>query len=234
MSTDASGQLQTLCVKTFNEAVDRRDIKALDAMIDQYPELLHVQDIVHGDTLLHWMADGAMTTWVDWALNKGIDVNASNKHGETALHIAANLDDGNMVDLLVARGANVEALDNAGNTPLRIAGGLGCDMAFERLLTLGAHTCALDKQGKSFLADFLDCTSHREWNEALATARRVEIMVAHDQDMGANAWKHLKNNPDSLTMNKERFPALVCALEAAWLRKQQPQAIVQVLSRTRF
>ena len=234
MSTQALGRLQTFCVKAFNEAVDRRDVKALDALIDLHPELTHVQDIVHGDTFLHWMADGSMTSWVSWALDKGIDVNIPNKHGDTALHIAANLDDGDMVDLLVARGANIEALDKNGNTPLGIAGGFGCEMALERLMKHGAHPWVLDNRGQSFITGFLNCDSHRDWEQSLATAKAIEGMLNSNEEIGALAWETMQNNPTNLALNQQRFPALVCALEATWLRKQQPQAIVQAPSRPRF
>jgi ankyrin repeat protein len=124
-----------------------------------------------------------------------------NKNAETALHVAANMDDGDMVDLLIERGANRDAMDHEGVTPLQVAGGLGCDMALERLIGAGADPFAQDNRGRSFVVDFLFCTAHREWNQTLATAQRIEHMIEIEPEFGARAWETMQENKEILAMN---------------------------------
>ena len=57
------------------------------------------------------------------AVDRGVDVNASNEDGTTALHIAASRRLTRIVQFLVERGAAVDARNAKGQTPLALASG---------------------------------------------------------------------------------------------------------------
>jgi hypothetical protein len=71
MDPHSHGTLQSFSLQAFNEAVARCDVKILDPLIAKHPKLRDIQDIVHGDTLLHLMAESSIASWVKWALDKG-------------------------------------------------------------------------------------------------------------------------------------------------------------------
>ena len=72
------------------DAARKGDVGALAALLDQYPELLHVRNTPYEATLLHIAAAGGHLHAVDVLLKRGLDVNVRESGDNTcAMHWAA-------------------------------------------------------------------------------------------------------------------------------------------------
>jgi photosystem II stability/assembly factor-like uncharacterized protein len=78
----------------------------------------------NGDTALHWIArvapiDSRLN--IAFLLQKGADINATNRWGRTPLHEAVIESHMYVIELLLKGGANINATDNYQRTPLQLA-----------------------------------------------------------------------------------------------------------------
>lgn len=71
-----------------------------------------------GDTLLHSAVISHQKDMVLLIINKGMDVNVTDKHGNAPLHNAIYKEE--ILSLLISKGANVNAVDKKGRTPLHL------------------------------------------------------------------------------------------------------------------
>ena len=70
-----------------------------------------------GSPFIYWCAEKGRIDLIDFALEKGADINAANKSGETALHKAAYLGIVKIIDHLIDRGANINHKNIYDTTP---------------------------------------------------------------------------------------------------------------------
>lgn len=70
-------------------------------------------------SLLHFA--GGRVEIIEFLLNAGANVNATNNHGETACHLAAKVSDAEWLAMLIAHGAALDRDDCDGRTPLQVA-----------------------------------------------------------------------------------------------------------------
>ena len=86
------------------------------------------------DTALLDAAETGLVDTVLLLLDRGVDVQHTNKNGHSPLLVASCCGHTNIVRLLLDRGANVHQADNRGQSPLCLASALG-HVEIERLLT---------------------------------------------------------------------------------------------------
>ena len=84
--------------------------EAAEKIITTYPALLNSRDNGNGFTPLHWAVITGHTNLVEWLINKGADVNATDPTGMTPLHKAAVFDRVECAEALIAAGADISAL----------------------------------------------------------------------------------------------------------------------------
>jgi len=88
---------------------------------------------------------------VQLLVNKGANIEATDKFGETALWKAASEGHENIVDLLLNKGANIEATNGFGETALHGAASGGHESIVDLLLNKGANTEATNRFGETAL-----------------------------------------------------------------------------------
>lgn len=76
---------------------------------------------------------------IDALLDKGYDVNTSDRNGSTALSLAAGVGKTELVKLLIKRGATLDPEDFAGWTPLMKAAFFGHKETVKAILEAGAN-----------------------------------------------------------------------------------------------
>ena len=86
---------------------------------------------------------------LEFALEQGVNVNASDAEGRTPLALAVSQQDHALVLRLLALGADVDAADHAGRTPLMIAALQGNLDTLEALLACATHPAAADAEGRT-------------------------------------------------------------------------------------
>lgn len=101
-----------------------------------------------GKTYLHQCAAKGRPGAAGLLLDRGLDVNRSDKNGGTALHEAVAEKQYEMIELLLDRGADPGARDAGGNTPLHTAALAGYSQAIPLLVKKGADPEALNEEGK--------------------------------------------------------------------------------------
>ena len=74
-----------------------------------------------GQMPLHSAAQNGKLDVVQWLVEKGADVSASDKYGWTVLHFAAHNKKLDVVQWLVEKGADVSASDKEGNIAVDVA-----------------------------------------------------------------------------------------------------------------
>lgn len=95
-------------------------------------------------------------------LEKGADVNDSDRHGHTALFEASKNGDCDLVQALLERGANINQADKTGCTPLHIAAQLGRLEVVRKLIDSQADICVKDDSGSSPLHKAIICKGTSE------------------------------------------------------------------------
>ena len=82
--------------------------------------MLMLQTRMAGQCCTRLLTSGQLEV-VKWLVEKGADVNATNKDGRTVLHSAADSGQLDVVKWLVEKGADVNATDKDGKTVLHMA-----------------------------------------------------------------------------------------------------------------
>jgi ankyrin repeat protein len=146
------------------EALGRRDVPAVKALVEKDPKLVDARD-ASLRTPLHYAALGGDADLVGWLVSKGAKLELGDDHHKTPLHLAAMGDRTAAVAALVKAGAGLETRDDYLRTALVLCARERGQAATGRLLIeAGANVDALDKFGDSALglaawrgkADFVD------------------------------------------------------------------------------
>lgn len=158
-------------------ASEAEDVKRIQAMIKDSPDLINAKDATGGAyTPLHTAANRGQLVVAQFLLANGAEVDAKNNSNETPLHVAARGGHKAMVELLLSHKANVKAADNNGQTPLHLAAGNGFRSVAEVLLAHGADVNAKTGTGSTPLL------------MAAANGFRsvAELLLAHGADVNAS------------------------------------------------
>ena len=158
-------------------ASEAEDVKRIQAMIKDSPDLINAKDATGGAyTPLHTAANRGQLVVAQFLLANGAEVDAKNNSNETPLHVAARGGHKAMVELLLSHKANVKAADNNGQTPLHLAAGNGFRSVAEVLLAHGADVNAKTGTGSTPLL------------MAAANGFRsvAELLLAHGADPNAS------------------------------------------------
>jgi len=102
---------------TLIAAVKKGDLAAIRQRLDQGGDV-SAADAKFGVTPLDWAAMRGDTDVVQLLIDRGADVNGSNKDGSTALHGAAFLGRARVAELLIRKGAHTEVRNIRRETPL--------------------------------------------------------------------------------------------------------------------
>lgn len=136
-------------LETLIEALQSRDVAALQALARRHPDLARGAD-AQGQPWLFYALDLGSVAAVHWMLSQGAQAAGFDRRGRGALQAAVERslevdefeDDPEdplpMLALLVAAGAGVTAPDALGLSPLHHAARLGAEPAARELLALGA------------------------------------------------------------------------------------------------
>ena len=124
-------------------AILKSDLTELQTFMSQDPNIIS-QTRGDGNNLLHIAATRPNIEIIQYLLNQGIDIDATNNAGRTALHIAAQLNNLPVADTLVRANIQVRRQDNFGHSALWIANTKG----FPRMLQLLVK--AQQQEGVSF------------------------------------------------------------------------------------
>ncbi|KAK7177745.1 ankyrin repeat protein [Paraphaeosphaeria sporulosa] len=116
----------------------------------------------HGRTALSHATSEGHVDVVRLLLDRGADVNTTDKDNLTALHRAADQGHGEVIRWLLDSGADVNAKDPDGLTALRRAASRGNMAVMKRLLNGGADINAKDNEGQTALH-----LAASQWHEAL-------------------------------------------------------------------
>ena len=136
------------CGSGVHDAVARGDVKALEELLTNDPELRESRDGL-GKTPLHIAVTFAQEAPMRFLIEQGADVSAMDDTGLTPLHVAAIVDVRGAARLLVESGAPIEAVDTFGDTPLHSAAVHGSVRVLEYLLGAGASTAAVNEDGRT-------------------------------------------------------------------------------------
>ncbi|MGA2851373.1 MAG: ankyrin repeat domain-containing protein [Terracidiphilus sp.] len=115
----ASG-LQAFC-GPIHEAARSGDIKTVEALLKEHPDLVSSKEEKYGQTPLHIAAFNDRIEVAKLLIADKADVNAQANNGATPLHLAAAKGNKDMVELLLASKANIDATDHDGWSPLHSA-----------------------------------------------------------------------------------------------------------------
>jgi hypothetical protein len=131
----------------------------------------------HGRTLLMIVGESGLDLpdYVRSLIQRGADVNATDRHGYTPLMYAVGWKRPGIARLLIEAGASVAATNSSGSTPLHIAAGQGGKAVVELLLDHGAPVDARDNRGSTPLM----------WAATSGQAESAEVLIAAGADVNA-------------------------------------------------
>jgi hypothetical protein len=115
----ASG-LQGFC-GPIHEAARNGEIKTVEALLKEHPDLVSSKEEKYGQTPLHIAAFNDRIDVAKLLIADKADVNAQANNGATPLHLAAAKGNKDIVELLLASKANINAVDHDGWSPLHSA-----------------------------------------------------------------------------------------------------------------
>lgn len=105
----------------IHEAARDGDLKKLEALLRDQPNLVSSKDEKFGQTPLHIAAFNDRLDAAKVLLANRADINAKASNGSTPLHLAAAKGNKDMVEFLIANKADINALDNDGWSPMHSA-----------------------------------------------------------------------------------------------------------------
>ncbi|MGA2890417.1 MAG: ankyrin repeat domain-containing protein [Terracidiphilus sp.] len=105
----------------IHEAARDGDVKKVELLLKDHPDLVASKDEKYGQTPLHIAAFDDHLDVAKLLLANKADVNAKAKNGSTPLHLAAAKGNKDMVELLLASKADINAVDNDGWSALHSA-----------------------------------------------------------------------------------------------------------------
>ena len=105
----------------IHDAARNGDIKTVEALLKEHPDLVSSKDEKYGQTPLHIAAFNDRFEIAKLLIADKADVNAPANNGATPLHLAAAKGNKTIVELLLASKANIDALDHDGWSPLHSA-----------------------------------------------------------------------------------------------------------------
>jgi hypothetical protein len=105
----------------IHDAARDGDVKKVEALLKEHPDLVSSKDEKYGQTPLHVAAFNDHVDVAKLLLEDKADVNAKSNNGSTPLHLAAAKGNKDMVELLLDSKADVDAKDNDGWSPLHSA-----------------------------------------------------------------------------------------------------------------
>ena len=159
--------------------VEESEIRRLQAMLRDSPDLLNIRVDSSGTTRLHKAAEYGQLSVVKFLLDNGADVNARSHFGYTPLHTAVLSGRKNIVEVLLSRGAKVDVQDKEGKAPLHYAAERGYKAIAELLLAHGATVDAKINAGETAGETPLHEAAHAG-NGAIA-----ELLLANKADVNA-------------------------------------------------
>ena len=115
----ASG-LQAFC-GPIHDATRNGDIKTVESLLKEHPDLVSSKEEKYGQTPLHIAAFNDRFEIAKLLIADKADVNAQANNGSTPLHLAAAKGNKTIVELLLASKANIDATDHDGWSPLHSA-----------------------------------------------------------------------------------------------------------------
>lgn len=103
----------------FLEAVKKKEGQDVtDMLAEGSSSLINTRDLTSGESALHLVTKRRDSTWMQFLIAKGANVNIRDAKGATPLVLASNLGFIEGVELLVKHGARVDESNIAGETPL--------------------------------------------------------------------------------------------------------------------
>lgn len=103
----------------FLEAVKKKEGQDVtDMLAEGSSSLINTRDLTSGESALHLVTKRRDSTWMQFLIAKGANVNIRDAKGATPLVLASNLGFIEGVELLVKHGARVDEGNIAGETPL--------------------------------------------------------------------------------------------------------------------
>ena len=161
----------------FHFATMSSEIPNLKLMLDAGADI-ELKDVTTGSTALIGAAHGRRADRIEFLINAGANLHATDNKGRMALHQAAIEGVVEPVKVLLDAGADVQATDNDGKTPLHLAvqnieKHSDPDLAepVDILLDAGADPFATDKDGKT---PFDYARTNKDWLKHLSTYKRLK------------------------------------------------------------
>src|SRR6266850_4817966 len=120
------------------------EIKRIQAMIKESPDLINAKETGSGTTPLHRAAQNGQLSVVEFLLSHGADIDPKDMAygGQTPLHYAVEAGHKAVAEVLLNKGASINATDGSGSTPLHLAADRGFRTVVELLLAHGADVNA--------------------------------------------------------------------------------------------
>ncbi len=137
-----NGELEPNSVKEPITSSEAEEVKRIQALIKDSPDLINAQQQQSGVTLLQMAAGKGELAIVKLLLDNGAAVNGIKQPDWTPLHYAAGNGHKAVVDLLLSQGAIADARTESGVTPLHLAAFNGYTVVAKTLLEAGASVNA--------------------------------------------------------------------------------------------
>lgn len=125
------------------------DLKSLQNLVRNNPDLIDHRDKVSGQTPLHRAAHFGHRDLCEFLINGGADVNSKQKDGYIPLHLASSRGFSGVVSLLLQRGAAINEKGLDGKTPLHRASFNGYQDICKILVGSGACVNEKDSCGRT-------------------------------------------------------------------------------------
>jgi ankyrin repeat protein len=126
------------------------EVKHIEALIKDSPDLINAPDANTGETLLQSAAAKGKLAVVKVLLENGAAVDGFQQPGLTPLHYAAANGHKAIIDFLLSKGAKPDSRTESGVTPLHFAAQKGYESVAKALLAAGAPVNAKTKDRTSF------------------------------------------------------------------------------------